>query len=170
MSLRDQLLKSGLANKQQAKKADRVAKKVAHEKRKAKAHGSEITTVEGVEDLSQELQAKQQSMKERDRQLNQEIELQRREREQSYRAAEIIVSRDLKESSKGSRPYYFVVAGKIIQSIPVTDYQQAHLEEGQMAIATLHDDNYYLLSLSDCRQILQLKPDYIICFHQDKKP
>ncbi|MFW7380293.1 MAG: DUF2058 family protein [Oligoflexus sp.] len=168
MSLRDQLLKSGLANKQQAKKASRAAKKAEHAKRKAQTGGAAASDVEGGEDLSAEIQKKQQLMKERDRQLNLEIEQQRRLREQTYRAAEIIVSRDLLEANnRNTTPYYFVVDGKVIHSIPVTDYQQAHLEEGRMAIATLHDDRYYLLELDDCLQILDLKPDYIVCFHQD---
>lgn len=169
MSLRDQLLKSGLASKQQAKKAARVAKKMQHEKRKAQKQGKDLSSVEGVEDLSKEIEAQKAAMKERDRRLNQEIEEQRRAREKKYRAAEIIISRDISEKSSRTRPYYFVVQGKIIHSIDVTDFQQAHLEEGQMAIATLNDDRYYLLTHDDCLQILQLYPDYIVCFHQERK-
>lgn len=163
MSLRDQLLKAGLANKQQAKKAARAAKKMQHKKLKAKA--DDPSAAQDDDDLSKEIQAKLSAQKERDKKLNEEIERQRREREKVFRAGDLIVSRDLIESSSYSQPYYFLVNEKYIHSIQVSDYQQAHLENGRMGIASPNDGRYYLLSLDDCLEVMKLAPEYVLCLH-----
>lgn len=118
-SLRDQLLKAGVVNKQQVKKA-------AHEKRKGKAAPAPDA---GAAQRAQAAKA------EHDRELN------RRRQEEAERKANAAAIRQLIESnrierSEGEIPYNFTDGSKI-RRIHVTPEIHAQLVKGTLCLAKL---------------------------------
>lgn len=123
MSLKDQLMKAGLADAKKARKAE-------HEKRQeAKAPGNA-----SAGELARQALAQQA---ERDRTLNRQ-----REEEKAQKAL-LAQVRQLVETQRISRrggdlPYQFVDGGKI-KKLHVTPAQQDQLVRGQIAIVRLGD-------------------------------
>lgn len=122
-SLKDQLLKAGLVNKQQVKK-------VEHEKRKSKGAGKVGTAADS--DTALRAQAEKA---ERDRELN------RKRQEEAERKANAAAIRQLIESNRidkgaGDIPYNFTDGGKISR-IYVTTEVHAQLVKGALCLAKL---------------------------------
>ncbi|SMF45929.1 DUF2058 family protein [Pseudobacteriovorax antillogorgiicola] len=165
MSLRDQLLKSGLASKQQAKKAARAAKKNQHKKQKAKAKGETDAEVLQKDDIQKKIEEDQQRQKELDRQRNLELV----EYQKSYQATSIVYSEG--EAETGGRvPYYFRDPNSTkIQVIHVSPGLQRVLSLGKVGIATLNDGKWYLLGQENCYKVKALKPELIVCLHEEEK-
>lgn len=119
-SLKDQLLKAGLVNTKQVKKA-------AHEKRKGQGGGSAPDT-----GAAQRAQAEKAA---RDRELN------RQRQEEAERKANAAAIRQLIESNRidkgeGDIPYNFTDGGKISR-IYVTGEVHAQLVKGALCLAKL---------------------------------
>lgn len=162
MSLRDQFLKSGLVTKQQAKKAARKSKKKQHDQIKGKEISEEDIR------LQKEIERKRKEQRERDQKLNQERERARLEHEKAVQASEIIMTHDLSEPARiADERYYFVFERRFIRSIEVTEPQLNQLANGKLAIATTGDEQFYLINADDCLKVLNLKPEFIICWHQE---
>src|SRR5687768_10535955 len=102
MSLRDQLLKAGLASEKQAKRADRAAREEKKRKRKT-AKAEALPADEVQEKIKQELAER----KERDRQLNLSREADRRAKEALIQAKEYVYAHDQREW-RADQPYYFL--------------------------------------------------------------
>ncbi|MBF0441473.1 MAG: DUF2058 family protein [Oligoflexales bacterium] len=171
MNLRDQLLKAGLVSKKQAKKAENTARVENRKKTKA------MKNIDSPEELESEAikkyKAEIEERKIKDKELNAQIERERKEREKVYRAKEIIIMRDQRDSWNADIVYRFVVDGDQIHSIVVTESQQQQLAEGTMGIAriiTKNDEEYYLLSLDDCRLVNSLKEGLVVCLHPLLQP
>ena len=163
MSLRDQLLKAGLADKKQAKKAAKAAKKKQHEMSKAASNANLITPTQ--DDISDQINKQQMERKLKDLELNKKIIEEREQREQLYRASEIIVSRDLLSTKPNNEPYYFTAGGNEIKRIYVNDFQQSKLASGEYGIATTGKDQFYLLCKEDCEQVKQVHSKFLVCMH-----
>lgn len=162
MSLRDQLQKAGLASKKQLKKANKSSRVEARKKVKAKKKGLD-TEDEVTKKINEDMEAR----KEQDKQLNIQREKEKAEREQLWRAREIIMTRDLRQRW-GDVVYRFVIKGSKIDSIIVTDEQQKQLAAGKLGIATtaLGDENdYFLLKTEDCKFVKTIREDLVICLH-----
>ncbi len=159
MSLRDQLLKKGLASKQQAKKAAKAAKKKEHQQNTAKKlPASEVPPDEIKLQIAKDLDAR----KEKDRLLNQE----NLRSQQRLKAVQIVFSFGELESAGARIPYFFKRDDNAIESVYVNKKQQSLLSEGKLGIATLLDDRYYLLDKDNCLQLKLLRPELLVCFHQ----
>ncbi len=161
MSLRDQLLKSGLASKEQAKKASREAKKVQHQKLKeAKDSPAALNALPDAEE-------KLRAQREADRLANQQRNEERLLKEAEARAIDIMVNNDLRES-RAAIPYYFLSSESRISHILVTDAQQAQLENGKLAIVAFDRDyRFFLVSEENAEKIRSGRKDFIVCQHQD---
>lgn len=163
MSLRDQLLKAGLANKKQAKKAAKAAKKQQHDKLK---HSSEQNSSQTPSDaISEAIEQQQLERKIKDQALNRKIVEERENREHLYRASEIIVSRDFMDQRPNYTPYYFLVQKTVIKHIYASDLQHSKLASGEYGIATTGPENFYLLRRADCEIVRQIHPKFIACLH-----
>lgn len=162
MSLRDQLLKSGLASKQQAKKASREAKKKQHKAQKALNKGELSSEALKKDDIQKKITEEKAKQKELDRQRNLEI----LEAQKSYKATFMIYSEGEQEKN-GRIPYYFkdLRGGTHLQVIYVSPQQQKGLATGKLGIATLNDGYWYLLKQEQCYLIRDLKPDLLVCLH-----
>ncbi|MGH8493723.1 MAG: DUF2058 domain-containing protein [Moraxellaceae bacterium] len=138
MSLKDQLMKAGLANAKKARKAE-------HEKRQ-QAKDPQAET-------AQQLAQKAQSEKaERDRELN------RQRQEEMERKAVIAQIRQLTENNridrKGGDIGWQFTDEKKIKKIYVTKAQQGQLERGQIAIVRL-DEGHELVPAMVAEKIRQ---------------
>ena len=162
MSLRDQLLKAGVASKKQARKAENAIKK--EKKKKRKKDGPTES-----EQISEQLADQRKKSKERDKELNRQIEDNRREREKIFQAKEIIVSRDRRDPY-GKIKYYFSLKSNQIKSIDISQSQLSLLTKGKMGIAVCTDkadeeDLFFLLEAQDCSRIKGMLPQLIVCHH-----
>ncbi len=157
MSLRDQLLKSGLANKNQAQKAEKEAKKRQHK---------QLQSPDAIkDDISQDIAERNRKQQEADRERNRQREDDRLKREAVHRAMNIMIAGDLRESA-GSIPYYFIHQEHRISEILVTEAQQVQLATGTLAIVSFDPDyRYFLVDASNADKIRSCVPQYVLCWH-----
>ncbi len=157
MSLRDQLLKSGLADKNQAKKAEKEAKKRQHQ---------QLVSQDAIKDeISQEIAERNKRQQEADRERNRSLEEARLKREAIHRAMDIMIAGDMRESG-AAIPYYFIQRENRISEILVTELQQKQLAEGAMAIVSFDPDfRYFLVDATKADKIRSCAPQFILCWH-----
>lgn len=151
LSLQDQLLKSGLADKKQANKA-KQEKRVKRKKNKGKKLVPEANQVR------QEQLVQAQRSQELNRQFNQEKE----KREKLAQVKQLIEQNRL-DLDKYQEPYYFPV-GKKIKKLYVNEDITKKLSNGQLAIVTL-DDLYEIVPAKIARQIADRDPGSLIVLH-----
>ncbi len=144
-SLQEQLLKAGLASKQQLKQA----RKQKGKQRKQGRADEEIS-------LARAYAEKQRLEKqERDRELNRKREEERRRREINQQVGQLVAThRQNAPEAEISR--FFEYGGKI-RKLFVTPAQQKALNQGRMGIVQ-HRGQYHLLAVDVYRKIEALKP------------
>jgi uncharacterized protein YaiL (DUF2058 family) len=163
MNMRDQLLKAGLANKQQAKKAQREVSKVQHQKTKAARDPNSPTELSEAEKV---LAAKREA----DRLLNIKKNEDRLIKEAEARAVDIIANNNLSDS-RSTEAYYFLVDGKRIAKIMVHDEHIPALEKGFLAIVSMNTElGFALVTSENADKIRAGNPQFIICQHRDSAP
>ena len=157
MSLRDQLLKTGLADKNKAKKAEKEAKKRQHQ---------QLVSEDALQDeISKEIAEKTRRQQEADRERNRALEQERFKREAIHRAMDIMVAGDLREHA-AQIPYYFIHRENRISEILVTELQQTELASGALAIVSFDPDfRYFLVDASNADKIRSCAPQFILCWH-----
>lgn len=128
MSLKDQLLKAGLSNAKQARRAE-------HEKRQQAKDPDAVSSAE----LARQQRAAQAL---RDRELNQAQEAERQHKAVAAQIRQLIERHRL--SRQGGELAYQFSDGKKIKKLYVQDAQQEQLVKGQIGIARL-GDGYELL-------------------------
>ena len=158
MSLRDQLLKQGLASKQQAKKAAKAAKKKQHQTQKAQRKADEpLPKDEVLEKIA----------KDREEQKNRDIQLNKENLDQSnlLQAVNIVYYQGEPVRESSSIAYYFKKADGSLDRVYVDGRQRKLLSEGELGIMTLLDDRYYLFSKAQCLQVKSIRPDFVVCLY-----
>ncbi len=156
ISLQDQLLKAGLANKQQANK-------VKAQKRKESKQGTK-TTVSDPKQLEQVRLEKAA----RDKELNKQ-----RDEEKGRKAAEaevrqLIDHHKVRIGDNAETPYRFV-DGKLVKNIYVTPDILNQLARTQLAISKL-DDRYQVIPAEIADRIEARLEGYIIRIKKEEKP
>jgi len=151
LSLQDQLLKSGLADKKQANKA-RHEKRVKRKKNKGTAAVPEIS------------QARQEQLVQvqRSRELNRQRGQKREKLEKRAQVKQLIEQNRL-DLKKYEDPYYFAV-GKKIKKLYVNGEITKQLSNGQLAIVTL-DGLFEIVPGKVARQIADRDPGALIMQH-----
>ena len=152
MSLQDQLLKAGIADKKQANKA-RQEKRVKRKKTKGKKAASEVNQTR----QAQLAQAKRSQ--ELNRQSNQEKEKQ----EKRAQVRQLIETNRL-DLRKYEEPYYFTV-GKKIKKLYVDETIARQLSNGQLAVVEL-DERFEIVPVKAARQIVDRDPESLILLHK----
>jgi uncharacterized protein YaiL (DUF2058 family) len=155
LSLQEQLLKTGVADKKQARKAAQEKR----EKRKKKKIRSKGQTTASETNQAREKQLAQ-ARRSREIDLKRNREKQRQERVAQVR--QLIQTHRLK-LDKYEDPYYFKV-GKKIKKLYVNDQMAQKLSCGQLAVALL-DDQYEIVPGQVARQILDRDPGSVILWH-----
>lgn len=149
-ALRDQMLKAGLVNEKQVKKAQQ-------EKRKENRQTQQKPGT--VNEQQAQLQAAAQAKAERDRQLNRERQ---EEQEQKARQAQIrqLIEAHRIPREEGEFPYNFADAGKI-KRLYVTEEVRKQLTRGRLGIVRL-DNRYELVEADVVEKIAQRDASCVI--------
>lgn len=160
MSLRDQLLKSGLATKEQAKKADREAKHRQHQALQ------NLRKQPDAKEAPSDAELKLQAMRDADIARNQQLNEEKRQKEELARAIDIMVNNDLSDP-RAEISYAFVIGEKRIATIRITELQIPQLASGQIAIAAFDEDfRFFLVSEENAAKIRSCRSDFVLCHHK----
>jgi uncharacterized protein YaiL (DUF2058 family) len=145
-SLQEQLLKAGVASKQQANKAKADKRKAQKQKKKA----------EEAPTNSESLEAK----RERDRALNQKLN--------EEKAQKALLSEALDLLTKNNQPLnpdaeirYNYVFNKKVKSIFVNQEQQNKLAKGQWAIVTPKEDQLFVVERPIAEKVAARCPEWV---------
>ena len=165
MSLREQLLKSGLASQQQVKRAERESKKRQHEEQGLKKQGVKPPAPGATAAPDPSAAAILEEQRRADRERNLRLEEERRLQEQRARAIDIMVHNDLSDP-RGDHVYYFRYQTSKIGALKVNEVQQLQLAQGQLAIASFDDYTcFYLVSRENAIKLALCGADYLACYH-----
>ncbi|MBU0943812.1 MAG: DUF2058 domain-containing protein [Proteobacteria bacterium] len=151
----DQLLKAGLVNKKQAKKA----KLEQHRTRKQNKENSTAA-------ITNKVREEQAAQVKRNRELNQQHAEEKRQREQKAQVKQLVEDSRLDQDDRGER-YNFVERNQI-KRIYVSEEMADQLSCGQLAIVKL-GDSYEVVPAKVARQIASRDKEAVIVFHEGKK-
>ncbi len=170
-SLRDQLLKTGLASKEQAKKAEKQAKSKTHQQQKQKRKKKKPAKVE-AETVDTEsaayLAAKaQEEEMARAKELNRQKQVERQQKELLAQVRDLIEHNKVNDY-KADIDYHFI-DGKFARQIHVNAKQQQQLANGQLAITVLDEDAYYIVQANIAEKLLERLPEVVVCFNKEKE-
>jgi hypothetical protein len=154
LSLQEQLLKAGLVDKKQVKKANHEKKVKAKQKRKG------VVTADEAE--QRRLRQQQAERAEQDRQLNAE------RARQAQRKADQAAARQLIESNRlpleeGDVAYHYVDGGSI-KRVAVTRDIADKLANGRLGLA-LHNQELVLIAAETVVKVLQRDQDAILAYN-----
>ncbi len=149
---RDQLLKAGLVNKKQAKKAKL-------EKHRNRKQNKENTTAE----ISNKVREEQAAQARRNRELNRQRAEEKRQSEQKAQVKQLIEDNRLDQDERGER-YNFVDKNQI-KRIYVSEEMADQLSHGLLAIVKL-GDSYEVVPAKVARQIAGRDKDAVVAFHE----
>ena len=156
-SLRDQLMKAGLATKQQALKAKTSNKKT----KKQAAKAGQMTE---QEKRRIELEKQRTEQAEKDRELNRKLEQERQEKALEAQVRQLIETNILPRD-RGENEYKFVFEKKI-KKIYVTDEQLTKLGRGLFAIAVLGEE-FFVIPAPVAAKISERKPEAVVIADSD---
>ncbi len=150
-SFQDQLLKAGLVNEKQVKKAK-------HQKRVSKKQKTTTKSSETLNKITQEQAAQKNRINELNRQQAQE----KLERERLSQVKQLIEQNRLKKDDRGEA--YNFVDGKKIKRIFVSEEVVEQLSRGQAAIVK-HGMGYEVVPAKVARQIASRDPGTVLVLH-----
>ncbi|WP_409525639.1 DUF2058 family protein [Nitrincola sp. MINF-07-Sa-05] len=155
-SLKDQLLKAGIASKKQAKQ-------VELEKRK---HSKQKTTAQPAES-SASLEAKRKEKVEKDRLLNEQ-----RKQEQAQRAAQAEIKQLVQQHritlpGNGEQRYNFIY-DNLVKSIWINAELQAQLARKQLAVVAVNN-KFELVPTEIAQRIILRDPSAVVTDEEERK-
>ncbi len=151
LSLQDQLLKAGIADKKQAKKA-------MHEKRAKRIQNKGKDTTPEINQARQEQLAQAKRSQELNLQLNQE-----KERQEKLSQVRQLIETNRLKLDKYEEPYYFKV-GKKIKKLYVNEDIAQQLSRGELAIVSF-DDRFEIVPDKVARQIADRDQESLVVIH-----
>ncbi len=154
-SLQAQLLKSGLINEKQLKKANKDKRKKAKQQNKNQASDAELMTQHAL----QVLKNKQNE----DRKRSQASNVKAEKKAEKAQVKQLIAGSRL-EKNKGDMAYHFT-DNKMVKTLYVSGPIQKQLIEGKLAIIKLNG-NYDIVPLDIAEKISLRDANYIICKNQ----
>ncbi|WP_432698298.1 DUF2058 domain-containing protein [Marinobacterium sp. YM272] len=157
ISLQDQLLKAGVANKQQAKKAKQAKKK----QKKSPAP-------ENSGQQQADLDAARKAKAEKDRELNRQRQAEQAQKAAAAEVRQLINQHRVALPEKAETRYNFV-HGKTIKSLWVNDGMLNQLARGQLRIAVL-EESYTLIPADIVERIEQRMPGIVLPAPETETP
>ena len=151
-SFQDQLLKAGLVNKKQAKKAE-------HEKRISRQQNKGNSPAV----VSNKVRDEQAAHAKRNRELNRQRAEETRQHEQRAQVKQLIEDNRLARDERGE-PYYFADQNKV-KRIFVSAEMTDQLSRGQLAIVKL-GNSYEVVPAKVAHQIASRDKEALIAFHE----
>lgn len=171
-SLRDQLVKAGLASGAQAKKAERQARAEQNAQRSggkrgasAKGKPSKASDPNSPEKVKARARKQQEEKRARDQELARKANEKAAAKAQRAEIKQIILQNDQRNKTvnEDDQPYNFV-HGKKIKKIFVPRSQIEQLSKGGLVIVN-NDGNYHLIAKEVAEQIRQRDPKRIVAAH-----
>lgn len=154
LSLQEQLLKAGLVDKKQLKKADHEKRVKNQKKRKGRLSADDSE--------KQKLQQQQAERAKQDRQLNAERN-QQAQRKAALAAAQQLIATNRSPVEEGDIVYQYVSAGKI-KRISVSQETADKLAAGRIGLA-LHNGEPVLIPVETVTKVLQRDEDLILVYN-----
>jgi uncharacterized protein YaiL (DUF2058 family) len=154
-SLQDQLMKSGLINKQKAKQAQTEKRRKA--KQKKKKGSVEITEAQREIDLQKERQ------KQQDLEKNQAIQAALDERAAHGKLIQMI-AQHCEKDYQGEIDYHFTYDNKV-KRIAINDSTQQRLVNGSLAICVLNEE-FYLINKEATEKLAEIDSSVLVALHE----
>lgn len=158
-SLQDQLLKAGVANKQQAKKA-------TIDKRKQKKQAPKQAESERQDRLDA-IEAQRKEKAERDRALNEARKAEQDKRAIDAQVKQLVERHQVRPSQKAETRYQFV-DGSTVKSIWIDDSMLPTLARAQLRVVRF-GDQYALVPSIVAEKIEARRPDVVIALSSDQQ-
>ncbi len=165
MSLRDQLLKAGVVNKKQARKAEHQSKKVAYEQQKNVRLGVETQ----ADEIASAIEQRQLEAKAADIARNQQIQKEREEKARYYQITDLIFHQDQLERN-APNAYFFTEEDGHIRRLQVSDLQALHLANGTLGIVSgeMVGRDYVIMGREQCLRVKEFDSSLIRCLHPEE--
>lgn len=153
-SLRDQLLKMGLANKQQFKDAKTASREQKRQVNQAKKTGEKV-----VSEAAKAAQEAAAQKRVRDKEIARKQQALRAEREREARLKNLIEHHEV-QRKKGDIPFNFT-HGTLVKRLYVNAEQQRQLVRGKLGIA-FQDDAYHLVPFDVVERLREADPEAVV--------
>ncbi len=163
--MRDKLLKAGLVDKKQARKA-KTEKRRKKKKRKKKGHEPQTADLDAQRERYQEKQQQQADMA---RQRQQELNQQKAEKEAQDRVRNLIKSGAEERVLGNDRSFHFVGRDRRIRKLTTKHAIAERLDSGALAIVECDDDparDYRVVSADAAERLEELCPDRILFWNK----
>ncbi|WP_019614155.1 DUF2058 domain-containing protein [Psychromonas ossibalaenae] len=154
-SLQDQLMKSGLINKQKAKQAQTEKRRKA--KQKKKKGSVEVSDVQIKINEQKELQKKQ------DLEKNQQTQAELDARSAHGKLIQMI-AQHCEKNYQGEVDYHFTYDNKV-KRIAVNEQTQQGLIKGLLAICVLNEE-FYLINKEAAAKLAEIDPSVLVALHE----
>jgi len=167
MSLQDQLLKTGLVSKTDAKKVEKQAKSKYHQQQKQKIKKKKPGKTETVDTQS----AAYMAAKVREEQiahakkLNQQKEAERQQKALMAQVSDMIQHHQVNDLN--AEIAYHFIEGRFVKRIFVNAKQQQQLANGDLAITALND-SHYIVPAPIAEKILARMPEVVVYLNKEK--
>ena len=171
MSLRDELLKAGLASADKARKLDADSRKQNHQRKKNKELADEEAARQA--EARRQAEAEAARKREQDRRLNQEREAEKKRRELAARVCQLIDSHRLNDPKAEIYYNFFDSDGHWIRAIRVTPAQRKALAMGRLAILRGDRDefDFSLAPREIALKVVEFAPRQVMTLHaEDDSP
>ena len=175
--LRSQLVKAGLVSQKQVRKADSDRRK----ERKAVKRPKRAEPVQDPEVLrrKQELEEARRLDRERQQQAHQQRESKRREKadaerrasEAAEQARRIIQGSGRALSEEAEHEYRYVVAGRTVRTVRVTEEQRQALSSGELGLVRPHAhlQQYFVLERAEALRLREICPEKLLVLHDPEE-
>lgn len=164
-SLRDQLLKAGIVDKNKAKKSQHQQRKVNTTNRQAAKSGKKVKTK--GQDIQQKILKEQREKQQRDHELNMQRDLERAKKAIHAEVRQIILKNLIEVPKAAEVEYHFTHENKI-KKLYITDDQQKQLVKSQLAIV-FFDLQYKLIPDRVAEKIEDRIPKLLIRIQPEAK-
>jgi len=154
LSMQEQLLKAGLVDKKQVKKADHEKRVKNQKKRKGR-----LSSDEGEKQRLRQQQAEQAKQ---DRQLNIERN-QQAQRKAELAAVQQLISTNCSPVEEGNASYHYVVDGKI-KKLSLQQEVADKLSQGRIGLA-MHNGKPVLIPVETVTKVLQRDENSILVYN-----
>ena len=167
MSLRDELLKTGLVSSDKARKLESDARRQEHQRKKGKALADEETARQA--EARQRAEAEAARKREQDRRLNLEREAERQRRDHAARARQLIDAHRLNEPDAEILYNFLDRDGRWIRAVRVTPRQRKGLAMGRLASARgdRHEFDFPLVPGETARKVAEFAPERVLLLHPE---
>jgi len=154
-SLQEQLMKSGLVNKQKAQQAQTEKRRQAKQKKKK-------GTVE-VSEIQAKINAQKEIQRQQDLAKNKQTQAELEARSAHGKLIQMI-AQHCEKNYQGDIDYHFTYENKV-KRIAINSKTQQSLINGMLAICALNDE-FYLINKEAVSKLMEIDPSVLVALHE----